>query len=371
MNTKEEYLLLQEEWYKKIMKSYVYGGVILAVLELIIAIITIAIGANKDYGNMEQLLIYFVLPAALINGTVLITNYIFKKLTKRESMQYALTICLILVCFYVAAIHGYFISSPIVFVAPQILTVIFDQKRFTLKATIIAAVLMVVSIFIAPFFDKSWEFEQRIGNCLLGVSFLIVMYVICILYISYGQKKNAIIISAANKQDKLLETLKSDQLTGLINHTEFYKILENVIDSCNEKEIPCALGVMDIDNFKKINDTYGHLKGNIVLVRVAEIISEVVGIDGVVARYGGEEFTIILPGKTDKELLPIMNEIRKRVKKEKFGFATNKRFSISGGIAELVNGEADALVFFDRADGALYEAKNSGKDRIEIANKYS
>jgi diguanylate cyclase len=123
----------------------------------------------------------------------------------------------------------------------------------------------------------------------------------------------------------------------------------------------------DIDHFKRINDTFGHLVGDAVLKRFAELLAKSVGANDVVARFGGEEFAIILPGMKLSQALATTESIRRALESKKWvatdGGQRLGTVTASFGIAELsVNDDPESIV--RRADEKLYEAKCSGRNKV-------
>jgi len=180
--------------------------------------------------------------------------------------------------------------------------------------------------------------------------------------------------SSATKVTELkqyLETVKkeasTDSLTGIANRKAFDKRLAECIDEAAEQHAPMTLMMVDIDFFKKFNDTYGHPAGDQILRLVARtLVSNVKGQD-MAARYGGEEFAIILPATPVAAGMRVAEVLRKAVESKE---VTNKvsnqtlgSISISVGVAELTPGE-DPAALLERADKALYEAKKTGRNRV-------
>lgn len=161
----------------------------------------------------------------------------------------------------------------------------------------------------------------------------------------------------------------TDGLTGLYNVRYFNgRITEEVVRAQREGQ-PLSLLMLDVDDFKHYNDTFGHPEGDWVLVRLARIISESVRSYDSACRYGGEEFCVILPGAEVKEAMAIAERIRRRFAKEDFLAEDRKRpmrVTVSVGVAQLLDGETvQGLV--KRSDKAMYEAKSSGKNRTVLS----
>ena len=128
----------------------------------------------------------------------------------------------------------------------------------------------------------------------------------------------------------------------------------------------CAL-MTDLDDFKAINDTYGHLTGDEVLLAFADVMRSCFRSSDILIRYGGDEFTAILVGADAGVAQPIAERFLENVR-NKVRLPNGKAITISIGVAEM-NYNDDLMELFSRADEALYEAKNSGKNRVVIADR--
>ncbi|MBI4242881.1 MAG: GGDEF domain-containing protein, partial [Planctomycetes bacterium] len=166
-----------------------------------------------------------------------------------------------------------------------------------------------------------------------------------------------------------------DPLTGLATKRYFFKQLGDYIGLAKRHGAKLCLVMADIDNFKKINDTYGHLAGDIVLKTVAEIFKKNIMRRGDIAynayRYGGEELAIVLPRTGVQGAFKVAEKIRKAIENMEFVVTDKVKIAVtcSFGIAEN-DDECDAPeILIKRADTALYEAKNSGKNMVLVSRK--
>ena len=166
---------------------------------------------------------------------------------------------------------------------------------------------------------------------------------------------------------KLENLAITDGLTKLYNLRHFYNQLEIEIDRSNRYGHPLALLLLDIDNFKTYNDTYGHLEGDKVLVKLGQIITSCLRTMDFAYRYGGEEFTIILPETTGEEAKNVAHRIKTSVEIENFvpesGNIVN--ITISIGVTEYFKKEPLATVI-QRADRAMYKSKAKGRNTISF-----
>lgn len=150
--------------------------------------------------------------------------------------------------------------------------------------------------------------------------------------------------------------LNRDAMTGLLNHATFYPMLEDSMEESNQTHKPVTVSIADIDSFKKINDTYGHANGDIILIELARILEENCGIYGEVFRYGGEEFAVIF--HCDSKLADkAMKKALKVFSAAEFDFM-KQSVTFSYGSAQF-DGTENSVCLFDRADQIMYTRKKA------------
>jgi diguanylate cyclase (GGDEF)-like protein len=174
----------------------------------------------------------------------------------------------------------------------------------------------------------------------------------------------ASVVKSAELHSQVRELTLTDALTGAHNRRYFELLLQKEAERSQRYDRNLAIIMVDIDHFKKYNDSFGHPAGDEALRRVAEEIQSSArrGLD-VVTRYGGEEFTVILP-ETDLEGARIVAEvIRERIQSSA---AFLRPMTISAGVAALRGGRLDATLLVDQADRALYHAKSKGRNRTVL-----
>ncbi|MBU1245007.1 GGDEF domain-containing protein, partial [Myxococcota bacterium] len=142
---------------------------------------------------------------------------------------------------------------------------------------------------------------------------------------------------------------------------------QDAVPSAQDAARPLSVIMADIDHFKRVNDTYGHLMGDQVLKQVATILASVVRAGDAVIRYGGEEFLIVLTGVASERALAIAERARQTIEATEFRFhEISFHTTISMGVAQLRPGESREELI-KRADEALYAAKNDGRNRSVVA----
>jgi diguanylate cyclase len=164
--------------------------------------------------------------------------------------------------------------------------------------------------------------------------------------------------------ERISDQVSEDQLTGLLNRRGMEHALQRETARAARRHTALSIGLLDIDNFKKLNDTLGHQAGDSALKHLADVIRETLRPNDVVARYGGEEFLILLPDTGTAEGIEVMVRLQRELTR-RFFLHDNERLLItfSAGVASFEPGEDQDSVIA-RADSAMYEAKRSGKNRV-------
>ena len=164
--------------------------------------------------------------------------------------------------------------------------------------------------------------------------------------------------------EQLLKMATTDQLTGLCNRYKINEILSSEKNRNNRFGTYFSIILIDIDDFKTVNDSYGHLIGDSVLAEFAEILSSSSRVTDIVGRWGGEEFIVILPQTKKAEAAIVAKNIKDKI--FSYNFSTVERQSASFGIAECTSDD-DIKNIIKKADNAIYKAKRTGKNRICIS----
>ncbi|UCD14797.1 MAG: GGDEF domain-containing protein [Candidatus Omnitrophota bacterium] len=166
-------------------------------------------------------------------------------------------------------------------------------------------------------------------------------------------------------EDTLLKA-QTDPLTGLWNYGYFQRQIDASIKAAKSKNQSFSIMMLDLDNFKKFNDTCGHIQGNLALQEISKILKDTCRKIDTLCRYGGEEFSLLLPHTSKEEAHLLGERIRKCI--ETTPVLDNRLFTISIGISSFPQDGQDKETFIRKADQALYYAKRNGKNQVILAD---
>ena len=181
------------------------------------------------------------------------------------------------------------------------------------------------------------------------------------------QESEAKIKKLEQELAQVSELVREDQLTGTLNRRGLDEAFERETTRADRSQLPLCVALLDIDNFKRLNDTLGHYAGDQALIHLSNVIKEALRPSDLVARYGGEEFIIVLPGVGIEEAAATVERLQRELTK-RFFLHENDRVLVtfSAGVAQREPQESQEDVI-GRADKAMYQAKKTGKNRVVVA----
>ncbi len=236
------------------------------------------------------------------------------------------------------------------------------------------------------FFDSALVFQEGI-RALIAVPLKIHKRTIGVLYLDDFKPRElvkeklellsvltsfaAMSIDHARLYERTLQLACCDGLTGLYNHRHFKKVFADEVVRAIRYDKTLAIIILDVDDFKKFNDTYGHPNGDIVLQQMATLLRELLRDCDNLFRYGGEEFIALLPETDLTEAIKVAERIRTFVESESPAFLTNisnaRGITVSIGVAALPDDGLDAARLLKSVDDMMYQAKRGGKNRVFFA----
>lgn len=233
---------------------------------------------------------------------------------------------------------------------------VFDKKNTALKLTIFESIIYVILYFGTPQYTDFYPRQYANSLFILNLIFLIMMLVTISNILKIIDIIN--IHSIKNSANNLKNMSERDYLTGLINKRTLEAILNN------KKSISMVIAICDIDNFKKINDMYGHNIGDEVLKKVAEAFKNNTNKKDVVCRWGGEEFVIVSFNIPRSEFLHKIQNIKTQINKEFINVKNQTvNFTMTYGISDIGN---DKISLIKQADERLYKGKRTTKNCIVL-----
>ena len=159
----------------------------------------------------------------------------------------------------------------------------------------------------------------------------------------------------------LLKSTQTDSMTGIYNRSKFNEELSGWIAYSQRYKAPLSMAIFDFDNFKDINDKYGHLIGDKVIIDMVKLISSEIRQNDIFARWGGEEFALLLPNTQLEQAIELVERLRYLIASHNFGIYKN--VTCSFGLASMKQTDTPDS-FLQRADNFLYDAKRAGKNTV-------
>ena len=216
--------------------------------------------------------------------------------------------------------------------------------------------------------------KAELSTALVALWFITFFVILMIRFFDYSRERTA----SKKKREELEKNLraleiekteyekssKEDPLTGCLNRAGFSSVLMREQENLQKNDSPVSFVILDIDHFKHVNDTYGHMVGDEVLVNLAKLIQSKIRNTDALVRWGGEEF-VILCGDTPIQNAQFLAE-KLRMAIENTQLIKQQKVTCSFGIAEMIAGE-DPKRLFERADKALYASKENGRNRVTSA----
>ena len=316
-----------EKWRTAIFKANLICVGIVLIMEFLIWGIFEVQGLRLQ--PLGEYLVYYMFLPTFTNLMILIVGYVIMRFVHGDTkvMNYVPIIQMVCLCFILCVFHNLFSVLLCTFSFPIFLTAIFNDRKMTKRITILCIVGITLAQILGPFVTRS-ENEYQCAIWLVSLAVIACTNVISNVLIQFQKQKDKNLESVYRSRREALEQLKYDQKTGLYAHTSFQTGLRELV----EKGDRPAVAVLDIDDFKKVNDTYGHVKGDVVLLELARIMRSVCGDKYIAARFGGEEFAILFRGGNLVEYVRVVETIRQEFEQISFEFR-QEPVTVSIGLA--------------------------------------
>ncbi|MZQ84735.1 diguanylate cyclase [Paenibacillus sp. 5J-6] len=354
----DAYQLHRHAWNRKLLNIYWFLVMLQLPFELLYSFTV-----KRDAAHLSGHLIISVFTMVLILLVLETTNKFSRKLLDYQIISGGAVLSFTIIYF------NYEINIVILYLLLPIFVSIFYLQ---FSKIIYSIALSLVSFFLL------FTLKLRLLADYTFVDLLTILPVLSIIsMITFGIIKrgveilNNLQITTELKQELLIKNIimdklsKTDALTDLYNHITFHEYLDELIMQNAQGHFCIHIAVLDIDNFKKVNDTYGHRAGDAVLKNVSSALKIHVGLNDFVARYGGEEFAIIFTEKNTDVVFDLLERIRWQISQMKQEELNGQAVTISIGLSEYLPGTSKELLFAG-ADQSLYTAKKTGKNKTII-----
>lgn len=318
--------------------------------------------------------LHYPFVSAVINVPVyLVARHLEAVKTFREqSKNRVVCAALLIISLEVQFVHDdltALLPAPVIAIVVSMM--LLDQKMAVAELAVACAATMLTTVRAVH--DEIYISAARAAaNCVAALMFCTAAFIIMGSLARYQSDQLKTLRSVQRRQTRMMEEMKIDPLTGLYNRKTFDETVSVRIRSMMDWEktgvypdnMP-VMAILDIDLFKKVNDTYGHLRGDEVLMNLSSCMRARTAGVASAFRYGGEEFVILSDKNNIDQVVKMLEDIRSDFSSIRYGFAPGMRVTVSAGIAQLAPGMNEKS-WFALADSALYKAKKTGRDKVVV-----
>lgn len=358
---------LYQQFRRTVEKSAWILIFLIFIIEVLVAVLMIheqLLDVNQT--PLEYSLSYIVLPTLINIECAALYHYIEYKTAFSESKKnYFLIIVFNTFCLSTSLIHNALPFISLSFILPIFLSAIFGNKKMTNRSFWMSFASYLISSAVGIYYTHQLTTMIYL-NYFAGAILVCAGYLIAKNTIIYQKKNHDVLISFNEQQKIMIEQLKKDSLTQLYNHNTFYNVLNEQIQKNQHSYEPLVLAIIDIDNFKRVNDTFGHVSGDKVLLALSDLMKRYKDDHMMLARYGGEEFCILFEKTSLREAYRMMEEMRLEFSHMEFTEMPATRITFSVGLVELTSQNDNAVSLVEKADMAMYQSKKDGKNKITV-----
>lgn len=351
----------------KILVIYISGWLLVTVLEVIMGII-FTTDETRNLDAFIYFLKYVITPSGLDAILIAVTLVLLtRKKLSHKIKNYVLITSLFCIALVLSIAHGYFVVMLAAFVIPVLASTLFLDYKTVTYGIILSLAGLFVSSIANLYLEGNSDRSGRIyiwGSAVIVVLLVALTAVVVGIVVQIHKQREKILIQMQHENAKLVKANRVDGLTGLQNHTSFYNVLENKLSKARRDKRGFAIAMLDIDDFKGINDTYGHGIGDDILKYVSDTIVASINKTGISFRYGGDEFAIIFNTPNPESNVSALEVLRKSVADNDSLFSDGTRITLSIGYYNVKEVSMTSEEIFFRADQALYHAKYNGKNQV-------
>lgn len=346
------------DWRKKLFKA---SGLAIFFLAIVYIIIFLAFYLTNNFEESGESVFWYiiqriVIPLAICVFSYIITKRLCKSRKSDESKNLVALQLLTTIACVITVFNNYFVLVFSVPTISVIASLTFGDKK-VIRNNLIMIYIGLIFAFVTFALDNVNRGQIRY---IYSTIFITIIYYLALSAFAFSLSNvNKKIIDIAGEslmhREVLLNRLHLDSLTGLYNKGYLTEFLTEI----KGKE-GYLIAIMDLDNFKKVNDIYGHLCGDEILIRFSQILDDNMTTGLKFFRFGGDEFVIVYKGKSDK-FVKILENVQNELRAQEYEFNQGMHLTVSIGATSLLPEDSIETVF-ERSDKLMYEAKNTGKD---------
>jgi diguanylate cyclase (GGDEF)-like protein len=368
MDFTEFQLGLYHKWARRILRVCWWETLAVAVFELICFFFFF-----RYHLLPENIPLYIVLRMCIPSGINLSVSLAATLILRDHSRvptvkNYTVSFASLIISAVIAIFHNYYRFLLLAPGIPVFMCAIFAdhmlQRRISIGA--VGAFVIAAAVMLA---------EPGPEPAALRIVTLIICFGIlwfCAIFSKYilqsQEEQLDFIYSGYQKQLELIHELRIDPLTRLYNRTALRESLDSYIKKADEQTHMPYLVLIDLDHFKQINDRFGHMSGDAVLIRLGQLIRDRMGGMRHAFRYGGEEFVLLFEDRVMEDIVTVVESIRTEFMSLRFEFAPFEQITLSAGIARYERG-LSRREWFNKADVAMYRAKRDGRNSVSVESE--
>ena len=368
MNLEQMKENLNESWNKSLMQIGASLVAVIFLLEMLVFGISYG-GGRIEIPVGEYLAKAILLPSGMHVLIALFMFWVYKCESVKWIGKYKGTILCysLFIMFAISAItYRYY---HVLWIAPcvcQYLHSVYANKRGVRRIYLVSNIFAIATTLIAlQDGDYQWDYFAMTIVCALGM--LYIIYSVAKLLSVFHAEQLEYMQENYNRQEELIRELKIEPMTGLYNRNAMPEKIDRIVEENGQKKQESYLAMLDLDHFKHVNDTYGHVAGDMVICQAATLIKKHMNADIEGFRFGGEEFTLVFRNKTRDKVLSILEQIHREMEESQFDFDSKFSITLSVGVAGFETG-MNREMWMEKADEALYDCKRNGRNQIKMAN---
>lgn len=360
----KEYKRIEKEWLGLHYKISIGVMIFAMLVECIMAVILVESGI-LEITVRKFLIKYMFIPSGMNFICILIDAIaMHAKCLSQKQKIYTVSLVFVIVSFVIFTVHCVFTVTCMIYTGAIMLTVIYASYR----VTIITASASFFSIIISELFTK-WDPDKisiyedtlQLSNFLVMLFILIAFSAVCMVAIRFQKKKNEASIQLKIERHQLQKSLQIDEMTGIFNRKALHNALKEIEEHAKDEEY--ILAIVDLDNFKGVNDNGGHYLGDRCLIEFSKVLRKNCG-KSIPYRYGGDEFCLLFRNSKVEEAKKVCERIKTQLNSLSFEEQPKLRLTASFGLAVYTK-NIDASDLFVQADRALYKAKET-RDSVYV-----